>query len=75
MRIPSTSVQISIAETGAPASWSAAPRSAAEKSDPPRPRVVVEPSGAGTLFGIAIVPGGGGVYFVDDGDNTLKVLH
>lgn len=37
--------------------------------------MLVEPSGAGTLFGIAIVPGGGGVYFVDDGDNTLKVLH
>jgi hypothetical protein len=36
---------------------------------------LVEPSGAGTLFGLAIVPGGGGVYFVDDGDNTLKVLH
>ncbi len=31
--------------------------------------------GAGTLFGLAVVPGGGGVYFVDDGDNTFRLLH
>ena len=32
-------------------------------------------TGAGSLFGIAIVPDGhDGIYFVDDGDNTLKVL-
>jgi hypothetical protein len=31
-------------------------------------------TGAGSIFGIAIVPGGHGVYFVDDGDNTVKVL-
>ena len=31
-------------------------------------------TGAGSLFGLAIVPGGKGVYFVDDGDNTLKVF-
>lgn len=31
-------------------------------------------TGAGSLFGLAIVPGGQGVYFVDDGDNTLKIL-
>jgi hypothetical protein len=31
-------------------------------------------TGGGSLFGIAIVPGGQGVYFVDDGDNTLEVL-
>jgi hypothetical protein len=31
-------------------------------------------TGAGSLFGLAIVPDGEGVYFVDDGDNTLKVL-
>jgi hypothetical protein len=30
--------------------------------------------GAGTLFGIAIAPGGTGVYFVDDGNNTLDIL-
>jgi hypothetical protein len=30
--------------------------------------------GGGTLFGIAIAFGGTGVYFVDDGNNTLDVL-
>ena len=33
------------------------------------------PPGSGCLFGLAIVPGGSGVYFVDDCDNTLKLLH
>jgi sugar lactone lactonase YvrE len=33
------------------------------------------PPGNGTLFGLAIVPGGSGVYFVDDGSNTLNLLH
>jgi hypothetical protein len=33
------------------------------------------PPGAGALFGLAIVPGGQGVYFVDDASNTLNVLH
>jgi hypothetical protein len=33
------------------------------------------PNGNGTLFGLAVVPGGAGVYFVDDGTNTLNVLH
>ena len=31
--------------------------------------------GNGTLFGLAVAPGGRGVYFVDDGSNTLKLLH
>jgi hypothetical protein len=31
--------------------------------------------GAGTLFGLAIRTSARGVYFVDDGDNTLNVLH
>lgn len=31
--------------------------------------------GAGTLFGLAVTPKGTGVYFVDDGDNTLDILH
>jgi hypothetical protein len=31
--------------------------------------------GAGTLFGLAVKPQGTGVYFVDDGDNTLDLLH
>ncbi len=35
---------------------------------------LVEPGGAGTLFGLTIVPGGNGVYFVDDGTNQLGLL-
>jgi hypothetical protein len=31
--------------------------------------------GNGTLFGLAVVPDGTGVYFVDDGSNTLNLLH
>jgi len=31
--------------------------------------------GAGTLFGLAITPDGTGVYFVDDGTNTLNLLN
>lgn len=31
--------------------------------------------GGGTLFGLAVSRGGTGVYFVDDGDNTLDFLH
>ena len=34
----------------------------------------LEPVGAGTLFGVAVVPDGSGVYFVDDNDNTLKLF-
>jgi hypothetical protein len=37
-------------------------------------RVPGLPNGNGTLFGLAIVPGGRGVFFVDDGTNTLNVL-
>lgn len=33
------------------------------------------PAGAGTLFGLAVAPGPRGVYFVDDGSNTLNLLH
>lgn len=32
-------------------------------------------AGAGTLFGIALTLDGKGLYFVDDGDNTLDLLH
>lgn len=32
------------------------------------------PPGAGCLFGLQVVPGGAGVYFVDDCFNTLRVL-
>jgi hypothetical protein len=31
--------------------------------------------GGGILFGLAIRPGGTGVWFVDDGTNTLALLH
>ena len=31
--------------------------------------------GAGLLFGLAVRPGGTGVYFVDDGTNSLGLLH
>jgi len=33
------------------------------------------PPGNGTLFGLSVVPGGQGAYFVDDGTNTLNLLH
>ncbi len=32
-------------------------------------------NGAGTLFGLALGPSGKSVYFVDDGNNTLNILH
>jgi len=32
-------------------------------------------TGAGSLFGLVIAPEGKGIYFVDDGENTLKLLH
>jgi hypothetical protein len=34
-----------------------------------------EPNGNGTLFGLAVAPGGTGLYFVDDGTNALNLLH
>jgi hypothetical protein len=33
------------------------------------------PAGAGALFGLAVRPGLGGVYYVDDAANTLRLLH
>jgi hypothetical protein len=33
------------------------------------------PPGSGALFGLAVTPGGDGVYFVDDISNTLDELH
>jgi hypothetical protein len=33
------------------------------------------PPAAGALFGLAIQPGGHGVYFVDDATNQLDLLH
>jgi sugar lactone lactonase YvrE len=32
-------------------------------------------TGAGSLFGLAIAPGGKGLLFVDDGFNALRILH
>jgi hypothetical protein len=32
-------------------------------------------TGAGSLFGLLIAPEGNGIYFVDDGENTLNLLH
>ena len=32
-------------------------------------------TGAGSLFGLVVAPEGNGVYFVDDGENTLDLLH
>jgi sugar lactone lactonase YvrE len=32
-------------------------------------------TGAGSLFGLVVAANGKGVYFVDDGDNTLRLLH
>jgi hypothetical protein len=33
------------------------------------------PVGAGALFGLAVRPGSGGVYYVDDAANTLRLPH
>jgi hypothetical protein len=33
------------------------------------------PNGNGTLFGLSLTPANDGVYFVDDGNNTLNLLH
>lgn len=38
-------------------------------------RVPGSPNGSGTLFGLALAPAHRGVYFVDDGSNTLRLLH
>ena len=32
-------------------------------------------AGAGSLFGLAIAPGGRGLVYVDDAANTLRLLH
>jgi len=32
-------------------------------------------TGAGSLFGLVVVPGNKGVYYVDDGENALQILH
>jgi hypothetical protein len=32
-------------------------------------------TGAGALFGLAVSPGANSIYYVDDGENTLNLLH
>jgi hypothetical protein len=34
-----------------------------------------EKTGAGSLFGLVLSPSGKGVFYVDDGENTLRLLH
>jgi hypothetical protein len=38
-------------------------------------RTADKKTGAGSLFGFVVNAGQNGIYFVDDGDNTLKLLH
>ena len=33
------------------------------------------PAGVGALFGLAVVPDGKGVYFVDNNENQLNIFH
>ena len=35
----------------------------------------IAPAGAGSLFGLAVMPGGGGIYFVDDSENQLNLFN
>jgi len=41
------------------------------------PPISIDTSGVGlgTLFGLAVAPGGKGIYYVDDGNNTLDLLY
>jgi sugar lactone lactonase YvrE len=38
-------------------------------------RTADKKTGAGSLFGLVVSSDGTGIYYVDDGDNTLKLLH
>ena len=38
-------------------------------------RTADKKTGAGTLFGLVLTLARNGIYYVDDGDNTLKLLH
>jgi hypothetical protein len=38
-------------------------------------RTADKKTGPGSLFGLVLNPAGTGIYYVDDGDNTLKLLH
>jgi len=35
---------------------------------------LIAPAGGGALFGLAVVPGGSGIYFVDDSENQLNLF-
>jgi plastocyanin len=37
-------------------------------------RTADKKTGAGSLFGLVVAPSGSGIYYVDDGDSTLKTL-
>ena len=37
--------------------------------------ILIAPAGGGALFGLAVVPGGSGIYFVDDSENQLNLFH
>jgi hypothetical protein len=49
------------------------------ETSPEGKQLVAQPAdpktGEGSLFGLVTAPGGTGVYFVDDGDNTLRLMH
>jgi len=36
---------------------------------------LIAPAGGGALFGLAVMPGAGGIYFVDDSENQLNLFH
>ncbi len=38
-------------------------------------RTADQKTGAGSLFGLVIAPSGEGIYYVDDGEGTLRLLH
>ena len=38
-------------------------------------RTADKKTGPGSLFGMELAPEGKGIYFVDDGENTLNLLH
>ncbi len=39
------------------------------------PPITLDENGEGTLFGLAVAPFGQGLYYVNDGSNTLDLLH
>jgi hypothetical protein len=44
-------------------------------SGTPQTTATIAPAGAGSLFGLAVMPGGTGIYFVDDFENQLNLFH